>query len=118
MLASVETHTDLGIDEGLFSDNESAGVANELGQHRIRVIIAGLASGPHGQPCEPCRSLLAIAKLTTKPRNLHEVCPTANYFQRTVIPTSALLSARPACTKRAAAVASSPNADASTVHPV
>src|SRR3979409_1914080 len=43
VLAKVDPDTEVvGIDEGQFFDNELVGVANELAQRGVRVIIAGL----------------------------------------------------------------------------
>jgi thymidine kinase len=85
VLAKVEPDTEVvGIDEGQFFDNELVGVANELAQRGIRVIIAGLDQDYTGKPWEPMPQLLAIAEYITK---THAICmkcgQPANYTQRT-----------------------------------
>ena len=85
LLALVEAGTEVvGIDEGQFFDNGLVGVANELAQRGIRVIIAGLDQDYTGKPFEPMPQLLAIAEYITK---THAICvrcgQPANYSQRT-----------------------------------
>jgi thymidine kinase len=85
ILARVERGTEVvGIDEGQFFDNELVEVANELAQHGVRVIIAGLDQDYTGKPFEPMPQLLAIAEYITK---THAICvrcgQPANYSQRT-----------------------------------
>src|SRR3989442_11371777 len=49
--ARVEVNTEVvGIDEGQFFDNELIGVANELAERGVRVIIAGLDQDYTGKP--------------------------------------------------------------------
>src|SRR5437763_82613 len=81
----VEANTEVvGIDEGQFFDNELIGVANELAERGVRVIIAGLDQDYTGKPWEPMPQLLAIAEYITK---THAICmkcgQPANYTQRT-----------------------------------
>src|SRR5216684_1220434 len=83
--ARVEANTEVvGIDEGQFFDNELIGVANELAERGVRVIIAGLDQDYTGKPWEPMPQLLAIAEYITK---THAICmrcgQPANYTQRT-----------------------------------
>ena len=85
VLAKVEPDTEVvGIDEGQFFDNELVGVANELAQRGVRVIIAGLDQDYTGKPWEPMPQLLSIAEYITK---THAICmkcgQPANYTQRT-----------------------------------
>jgi len=84
VLAKVEPDTEVvGIDEGQFFDNELVGVANQLAQRGIRVIVAGLDQDYTGKPWEPMPQLLAIAEYITK---THAICmkcgQPANYSQR------------------------------------
>src|SRR5438128_11272040 len=83
--ARVEPNTEVvGIDEGQFFDNELIGVANELAERGVRVIIAGLDQDYTGKPWEPMPQLLAVAEYITK---THAICmkcgQPANYTQRT-----------------------------------
>lgn len=85
ILAKVDADTEVvGIDEGQFFDNDLVGVANELAQRGVRVIIAGLDQDYTGKPWEPMPQLLAIAEYITK---THAICmkcgQPANYTQRT-----------------------------------
>ena len=85
ILAKVDVDTEVvGIDEGQFFDNDLVGVANELAQRGVRVIIAGLDQDYTGKPWEPMPQLLAIAEYITK---THAICmkcgQPANYTQRT-----------------------------------
>jgi thymidine kinase len=74
----------VGIDEGQFFDNKLIGIANELAERGVRVIIAGLDQDYTGKPWEPMPQLLAIAEYITK---THAICmkcgQPANYTQRT-----------------------------------
>ena len=74
----------VGIDEGQFFDNKLIGIANELAESGVRVIIAGLDQDYTGKPWEPMPQLLAIAEYITK---THAICmkcgQPANYSQRT-----------------------------------
>jgi thymidine kinase len=86
LLARVEKDTQVvGIDEGQFFDNDLVGVANQLADRGVRVIIAGLDQDYTGKPFEPMPQLLAIAEYITK---THAICVRcghpANYSQRTV----------------------------------
>jgi len=83
--ANVEPETEVvGIDEAQFFDNELIGIANELAERGVRVIIAGLDQDYTGKPWEPMPQLLAIAEYITK---THAICmkcgQPANYTQRT-----------------------------------
>src|SRR5215510_16370310 len=83
--ANVEPDTEVvGIDEAQFFDNELIGIANELAERGVRVIIAGLDQDYTGKPWEPMPQLLAIAEYITK---THAICmkcgQPANYSQRT-----------------------------------
>jgi len=83
--ARVEPDTEVGgIDEAQFFDNNLIGVANELAERGVRVIIAGLDQDYTGKPWEPMPQLLAIAEYITK---THAICmkcgQPANYTQRT-----------------------------------
>ena len=83
--ANVEPDTEVvGIDEAQFFDNELIGIANELAERGVRVIIAGLDQDYTGKPWEPMPQLLAIAEYITK---THAICmkcgQPANYTQRT-----------------------------------
>lgn len=74
----------VGIDEAQFFDNELIGVANELAQRGLRVIVAGLDTDYTAKPWEPMPQMLAIAEYITK---THAICmrcgQPANYTQRT-----------------------------------
>jgi len=83
--ARVEPETEVvGIDEAQFFDNELIGIANDLAERGVRVIIAGLDQDYTGKPWEPMPQLLAIAEYITK---THAICmkcgQPANYTQRT-----------------------------------
>ena len=83
--AKVEPDTEVvGIDEAQFFDNDLIGIANELAERGVRVIIAGLDQDYTGKPWEPMPQLLAIAEYITK---THAICmkcgQPANYTQRT-----------------------------------
>jgi len=83
--ASVEPDTEVvAIDEAQFFDNDLIGVANDLAERGVRVIIAGLDQDYTGKPWEPMPQLLAIAEYITK---THAICmkcgQPANYTQRT-----------------------------------
>src|SRR5688500_6988118 len=85
ILVKVDRDTEVvGIDEGQFFDNDLVGVANELAQRGVRVIIAGLDQDYTGKPWEPMPQLLAITEYITK---THAICmkcgQPANYTQRT-----------------------------------
>jgi thymidine kinase len=83
--AHVHQETEVvGIDEAQFFDNELIAVANELAEHGLRVIVAGLDTDYTAKPWEPMPQLLAIAEYITK---THAICmrcgQPANYTQRT-----------------------------------
>jgi len=83
--ANVEPDVEVvGIDEGQFFDNDLIGIANELAERGVRVIIAGLDQDYTGKPWEPMPQLLAVAEYITK---THAICmrcgQPANYTQRT-----------------------------------
>jgi thymidine kinase len=85
LLAEVKPDTEvIGIDEGQFFDGGLVGVANDLANRGIRIIIAGLDQDFMGKPFEPMPQLLAIAEFITK---THAICvrcgDTASYSQRT-----------------------------------
>jgi thymidine kinase len=85
LMAEVKPDTEvIGIDEGQFFDGGLVGVANDLANRGIRIIIAGLDQDFMGRPFEPMPQLLAIAEFITK---THAICvrcgDTASYSQRT-----------------------------------
>ncbi len=61
----------VGIDEAQFFDMDLADVCNELANHGIRVIVAGLDMDYLGRPFGPIPSLLATAEYVSK---VHAIC--------------------------------------------
>ena len=74
----------VGIDEAQFFDDGIVGVANQLANNGIRVVIAGLDMDFLGRPFGPMPFLMATAEYVTK---VHAICKTtgnlANYSMRT-----------------------------------
>jgi thymidine kinase len=73
----------VGIDEAQFFDPDLAGVATELADRGVRVIVAGLDQDYSRQPFGPMPALLALAEYVDK---MHAVCvrcgSPAHYSQR------------------------------------
>lgn len=61
----------VGIDEAQFFDASLVDVCNQLADHGVRVIVAGLDMDYLGQPFGPMPALLAVAEYVTK---VHAVC--------------------------------------------
>lgn len=61
----------VGIDEAQFFDNSLVDVCNQLADHGVRVIVAGLDMDYQGKPFGPMPALLAVAEYVTK---VHAVC--------------------------------------------
>ncbi|GAB2956366.1 thymidine kinase [Hymenobacter coalescens] len=61
----------VGIDEAQFFDASLVEVCNQLANHGVRVIVAGLDMDYLGQPFGPMPQLLAVAEYVTK---VHAVC--------------------------------------------
>jgi thymidine kinase len=61
----------VGIDEAQFFDASLVDVCNQLANHGVRVIVAGLDMDYLGQPFGPMPALLAVAEYVTK---VHAVC--------------------------------------------
>lgn len=61
----------VGIDEAQFFDDEIVRVCNDLANHGIRVIIAGLDMDFKGNPFGPIPNLMATAEFVTK---VHAIC--------------------------------------------
>ncbi|OON66818.1 thymidine kinase [Hymenobacter sp. CRA2] len=61
----------VGIDEAQFFDNSLVEVCNQLADHGVRVIVAGLDMDYLGQPFGPMPQLMAVAEYVTK---VHAVC--------------------------------------------
>lgn len=61
----------IGIDEAQFFDESLTDVCNQLADHGVRVIIAGLDMDFMGKPFGPIPALLAIAEHITK---VHAIC--------------------------------------------
>lgn len=61
----------VGIDEAQFFDGSLVEVCNQLANHGVRVIVAGLDMDYLGQPFGPMPALLAVAEYVTK---VHAVC--------------------------------------------
>jgi thymidine kinase len=61
----------VGIDEAQFFDASLVEVCNQLANHGVRVIVAGLDMDYLGQPFGPMPALLAVAEYVTK---VHAVC--------------------------------------------
>jgi thymidine kinase len=64
----------VGIDEAQFFDRELVGVANQLANRGVRVILAGLDQDYRGVPFEPMPALLAVAEFVTKSLAICMVC--------------------------------------------
>ncbi|KUG09288.1 thymidine kinase [Solirubrum puertoriconensis] len=61
----------VGIDEAQFFDDSLVDVCNQLADHGVRVIVAGLDMDYLGKPFGPMPALLAVAEYVTK---VHAVC--------------------------------------------
>lgn len=61
----------VGIDEAQFFDASLVEVCNQLADHGVRVIVAGLDMDYLGKPFGPMPSLMAVAEYVTK---VHAVC--------------------------------------------
>lgn len=61
----------VGIDEAQFFDDEIVNVCNDLANHGVRVIVAGLDMDYKGKPFGPMPNLMAIAEYVTK---VHAIC--------------------------------------------
>ncbi|QAA82444.1 thymidine kinase [Aequorivita sp. H23M31] len=61
----------VGIDEAQFFDDEIVKVCNDLANHGVRVIVAGLDMDFKGNPFGPMPALMATAEYVTK---VHAVC--------------------------------------------
>lgn len=117
--ARVEANTEVvGIDEGQFFDNELIGVANELAERGVRVIIAGLDQDYTGKPWEPMPQLLAVAEYITK---THAICvkcgQPANYSQRTFESEERVAVGAAGMYEARCRQCFVPHADAPTIHP-
>jgi thymidine kinase len=117
--ARVELQTEVvGIDEGQFFDNELIGVANELAERGVRVIIAGLDQDYTGKPWEPMPQLLAIAEYITK---THAICvrcgQPANYSQRIFESEERVAVGAAGMYEARCRQCFVPHADAPTIHP-
>jgi thymidine kinase len=64
-LVAPETEV-VGIDEGQFFDATLVGVADELANRGLRVIVAGLDQDYRGRPFEPMPQLMAVAEYVDK----------------------------------------------------
>ncbi|MFM6934878.1 MAG: thymidine kinase [Flavobacteriales bacterium] len=82
----------VAIDEAQFFDVSIIEVCNELANHGIRVIVAGLDMDYQGNAFGPMPQLMAIAEYVTK---VHAICVScgnlAHYSQRTVNQTEQVL---------------------------
>ena len=117
--ARVEANTEVvGIDEGQFFDHELIGVANELAERGVRVIIAGLDQDYTGKPWEPMPQLLAIAEYITK---THAICvrcgQPANYSQRIFESEERVAVGAAGMYEARCRQCFVPHADAPTIHP-
>jgi len=75
ILPCVEADTEVvAIDEGQFFDASIVGVADELANRGLRVIVAGLDQDYRGRPFEPMPELLAVAEYITKTLAICMVC--------------------------------------------
>jgi thymidine kinase len=63
--------TVVGIDEAQFMDTEVVAVANDLAEHGIRVLVAGLDTDFRGEPFGPMPTLMSRAERVDK---LHAIC--------------------------------------------
>lgn len=61
----------VGIDEAQFFDDEIVEVCNDLANHGMRVIVAGLDMDYQGNPFGPMPALMATAEYVTK---VHAIC--------------------------------------------
>ena len=61
----------VGIDEAQFFDDGLIEVCNDLAQHGVRVIVAGLDMDFRGEPFGPIPGLMAIAEFVDK---VHAIC--------------------------------------------
>ncbi len=67
LLAAVDPNTEVvGIDEGQFFDARLVDAVNQLADHGIRVIVAGLDLDFRGKPFEPMPQVMAIAEYVDK----------------------------------------------------
>ena len=86
ILLYVEDANVIGIDEAQFFDDELINVCNQLADHGVRVIVAGLDMDYLGNPFGPIPQLMAIAEYVTK---VHAICMNcgslAHYSHRTVM---------------------------------
>ena len=117
--ARVEANTEVvGIDEGQFFDNELIGIANELAERGVRVIIAGLDQDYTGKPWEPMPQLLAVAEYITK---THAICvrcgQPANYSQRIFESEERVAVGAAGMYEARCRQCFVPHADAPTIHP-
>ena len=62
----------VGIDEAQFFDDEIVEVCNNLANHGVRVIVAGLDMDYKGVPFKNMANLMATAEYVTK---VHAICP-------------------------------------------
>ena len=62
----------VGIDEAQFFDDEIVEVCNNLANHGVRVIVAGLDMDYKGIPFKNMANLMATAEYVTK---VHAICP-------------------------------------------
>ena len=69
---NVKGYKVVGIDEAQFFDDEITAVCNELANHGVRVIVAGLDMDYKGKPFGPMANLMATAEYVTK---VHAICP-------------------------------------------
>jgi thymidine kinase len=86
ILSRVEPDTEVvGIDEGQFFDATLVGVADELANRGLRVIVAGLDQDYRGRPFEPMPQLMAVAEYVDKTLAVCMCCGApANRSQRLV----------------------------------
>ena len=108
----------VGIDEAQFFDNELIGIVNELAEHGMRVIVAGLDQDYTGKPWEPMPQLLAVAEYITK---THAICMKcghpANYTQRTFESEERVAVGGEGMYEARCRQCFVPHADAPTIHP-
>jgi thymidine kinase len=62
----------VGIDEAQFFDDEIVEVCNNLANHGVRVIVAGLDMDYKGVPFKNMANLMATSEYVTK---VHAICP-------------------------------------------
>ena len=78
----------VGLDEAQFMGPGLPGVANELANRGLRVVVAGLDQDYLGRPFEPIPALMAIAEYVTKCQAICVVCgKPASRSQRIVADT-------------------------------